>query len=270
MSVARKKTAVLQKAAPSRKADTAVANRPRGGRTAAGGAGMRKDNAMGHGKGAAAQGASASVRAFGAGEKGSGRSVSSKSSPKGKAVGATRSAVALSDNSDKTRASSASGRGGAKSVVPRRATAKRAQAGASSSKARTTSGSRAEAKKTARAASHRTSQKPSSGATQRGVDAALDLFLETPSRRGGRSGGPTKKRRGALFSALNACLLIGIAILAALGVRQQGQYAEFVRMRDVVDQQTFYEGTTVEGVDVSTMTLSQALDYWRDRVEPRY
>ena len=97
-----------------------------------------------------------------------------------------------------------------------------------------------------------------------------DLFLE----RGAapetvRSDGTPPGRHTALFGALNACLAIAIAMLAALGLRVHSQYGEFLAMRDVVDKQTFYEGTTVEGVDVSKMTLSNALDYWRDRVEAR-
>jgi vancomycin resistance protein YoaR len=68
---------------------------------------------------------------------------------------------------------------------------------------------------------------------------------------------------------LNACLAIAIGVLVALGVRLHSQYGEFLAMREVVDKQTFYEGTTVEGVDVSKMTLSNALDYWRERVEAR-
>ena len=97
-----------------------------------------------------------------------------------------------------------------------------------------------------------------------------DLFLErrvaSPSPEAG-DGTPPEKGR-ALFGALNACLAIAIAVVAALGLRLQGQYADFQRMREVVDQQTFYEGTTVEGVDVSKMTLSNAMDYWRTRKQP--
>ena len=113
-----------------------------------------------------------------------------------------------------------------------------------------------------------------------------DLFLEkkgkptkrtgngaarrSPDRRKHKSGGGSGKRSAALFGMLNACLLICIALLVALGVRQHREYERFLEMRGVVDRQTFYEGTTVEGVDVSRMTLSNAMDYWRDRVEPRY
>ena len=97
-----------------------------------------------------------------------------------------------------------------------------------------------------------------------------DLFLEHGAAPVTvQSDGTPPGRHAALFGALNACLAIAIAVLAALGLRVHSQYGEFLAMRDVVDKQTFYEGTTVEGVDVSKMTLSNALDYWRDRVEAR-
>ena len=97
-----------------------------------------------------------------------------------------------------------------------------------------------------------------------------DLFLErSEASVTVQSDGTPPGRHTALFGALNACLAIAIAVLAALGLRVHSQYGEFLAMRDVVDKQTFYEGTTVEGVDVSKMTLSNALDYWRDRVEAR-
>jgi len=97
-----------------------------------------------------------------------------------------------------------------------------------------------------------------------------DLFLER--RKAPKSPAPQgnpPKRHTALFGALNACLVIAIAVLVALGVRQHRAYGEFLEMRSVVDQQTFYEGTTVEGVDVSRMTLSDAMNYWGERVEAR-
>ncbi len=99
---------------------------------------------------------------------------------------------------------------------------------------------------------------------------ANDLFLEKRAAARRRSGGEPPKRSNPLFGALNVCLLIGIGVFIALGMRQQSAYADFIQMRNVVDQQTFYEGTTVEGVDVSRMTLADAMAYWGERVEPRY
>ena len=97
-----------------------------------------------------------------------------------------------------------------------------------------------------------------------------DLFMEKrPKSKKKKGGGKPPRRFTALFGAADIALIAAIAILVALGVRQQAAYAEFKRMREVVDQQTFYEGTTIEGVDVSNMTLSVATEYWRDRVEAR-
>ncbi len=97
-----------------------------------------------------------------------------------------------------------------------------------------------------------------------------DLFLEKRPQPPKPTAAPTPKRKpGLAIGALNLALIAAIALLLAMGLRQQSAYAEFKRMRQVVDQQTFYEGTTIEGVDVSNMTLSAAMEYWRDRVEAR-
>ncbi len=98
-----------------------------------------------------------------------------------------------------------------------------------------------------------------------------DLFMERKPRPKSKKKGGGKKPPtfAATFGAANICLVLGIALFAVLMIRQQSAYAEFQRMRQVVDQQTFYEGTTIEGVDVSNMTLNNAMEYWRDRVEAR-
>ncbi len=97
-----------------------------------------------------------------------------------------------------------------------------------------------------------------------------DLFMEKrPKPKKKKGGGKPPRKLTALFSALDVALIAAIALLAAFGIRQQAAYTEFRRMREVVDQQTFYEGTTIEGVDVSNMTLSVAMEYWRERVEAR-
>jgi len=111
---------------------------------------------------------------------------------------------------------------------------------------------------------------PGGNSNRRSAGQGEDLFMENgPASRKTAGTTPPPRGRGGL-AFLSVCLMIGIAVLVALGVRQQAAYAEFVRMRDVVDQQTFYEGTTIEGVDVSRMTLSDAMAYWGERVEPRY
>ena len=142
-------------------------------------------------------------------------------------------------------------------------TAAHVKRGTGNSPRRGTTAAKARSNPVGEAANRRNAQ----AASRKGGD---DLFLERGTAPAtARSGGTPPERHTALFGALNACLAIAIAVLAALGLRVHSQYGEFLAMRDVVDKQTFYEGTTVEGVDVSKMTLSNALDYWRDRVEAR-
>ena len=106
-------------------------------------------------------------------------------------------------------------------------------------------------------------------ASRRAKPASADLFMESrPARKKG--GTPPSKPAKAPFRWIDFCLAAAIVVMAILAIHQQSAYAEFLRMRAVVDQQTFYEGTTVEGVDVSGMTLANAIEYWRDRVEARY
>ena len=110
-------------------------------------------------------------------------------------------------------------------------------------------------------------------ASGRGSARGGDLFLEArvPAQKPAKKGGKRRSNGGtALYGTLCAVLLVGIGLLVVLMMRQNALHADFLMMRSVVDQQTFYDGTTVEGIDVSHMTLSAAMDYWRERVEPGY
>ena len=192
-----------------------------------------------------------------------------------KAKGNGKVAVATKAKPGAKAAASAakSGATGARSGAPsgknrsqakgKASTAAHVTRGTGNSPRRGTTAAKARSNPVGEAANRRNAQ----AASRKGGD---DLFLERGAAPAtARSGGTPPGRHTALFGALNACLVIAIAVLAALGLRVHSQYGEFLAMRDVVDKQTFYEGTTVEGVDVSKMTLSNALDYWRDRVEAR-
>lgn len=93
-----------------------------------------------------------------------------------------------------------------------------------------------------------------------------DAFLEktqkpAPPKR------KVKRRRGTGVSAL---LLAGILCVGILAGVQYGRYRNFLMMKAAVEHQGFYEGATVEGVDVSGMTLEQAVRYWEENIESGY
>lgn len=83
---------------------------------------------------------------------------------------------------------------------------------------------------------------------------------------------PAKKRakRGEAALAANLLLSVGIAAMLALGGMLIYKHNSYAEMKQVVEAQTFYDGTSVEGIDLSGKTLSAAMDYWQNRIEPRY
>ncbi len=95
-----------------------------------------------------------------------------------------------------------------------------------------------------------------------------DRFLrsqETPRK----APKPHKKRKRGHF-AVTLLLLLMIGGLALVAYRQNDRYIAFAEMKNAVNRQTFYAGTTVEGVNVSNMTLDQAIEYWKTNIEPGY
>ncbi len=79
-----------------------------------------------------------------------------------------------------------------------------------------------------------------------------------------------KKKLSPTLLAANLLLAAGIAVFVMLGGMLVVRHNSFAEMKRVVEAQTFYDGTTVEGVDVSEMTLRQALAYWQQNIEPQY
>lgn len=79
-----------------------------------------------------------------------------------------------------------------------------------------------------------------------------------------------KRKKKRAMDGLSAVLLLCLAGIAALGVWRFSEYQNFLMMKRAVSSQTFYAGTTVEGIDVSGMTLPQALTHWEQQIEPAY
>lgn len=82
--------------------------------------------------------------------------------------------------------------------------------------------------------------------------------------------GPRPPRGGRRTSGLTAFLAVWIAAILGLAGWQAVRYQDFLTMKSAVAEQGFYDGTTVEGIDVSDMTLESALAYWEAEVEPAY
>lgn len=92
-----------------------------------------------------------------------------------------------------------------------------------------------------------------------------------PKKRKKSGGGRRKKRRNRQAAiAYIVTMVVILGVFGFVGVRQVQQYQRYQMMREVVEDQRFYEGTTVDGVDVSGMTLDEARAYFENSVEPTY
>ena len=109
-------------------------------------------------------------------------------------------------------------------------------------------------------------------APRRQVQRRPDPY-DYPPQRPNRSVPAKKKRRKkkkSAFSFVSFLLLLMICGCVGLGVWRVQEYEKLQEMKAVVSRQTFYDGTTVDGIDVSQMTLEQAISYWNTQVEPAY
>lgn len=91
-----------------------------------------------------------------------------------------------------------------------------------------------------------------------------------PAPSAGRQARRHRRKKRSPFSPTTLLLLLLIGGLVGVGVWRTNEYEVFQQMKAVVARQTFYEGTTVEGVNVSAMTLSEAIDHWNRQIEPAY
>ena len=77
-----------------------------------------------------------------------------------------------------------------------------------------------------------------------------------------------KRRRRQMRIALALAALI--AVLLVLCGWQFVEYRDFSHKSDAVGVDTFFSGVYVEGVDVSGMTLDEAVAHWENEIEPVY
>ncbi len=144
----------------------------------------------------------------------------------------------------------------------------------SAAKSTSVAGKRAgtSAAKTAGAKKKAASAKTAKPGRAASMEAADELFPARMKPRGKAKGKrkPAPQAHRGLYAALSLLFATGIAAMALLGVTLVKQHDAFLEMKQVVEKQTFYDGTTVEGVDVSDMTLAAAREYWGGRVEPSW
>ena len=77
-----------------------------------------------------------------------------------------------------------------------------------------------------------------------------------------------KRRRRQMRIVLALAALI--AVLLVLCGWQFVEYRDFSHKSDAVGVDTFFDGVYIEGVDVSGMTLDEAVAHWENEIEPVY
>ncbi len=82
----------------------------------------------------------------------------------------------------------------------------------------------------------------------------------------GGSGG-RKKRSGGYVTFMLSTLIVLCVLFISL---QLYNYSKFINMRNAVSGSNFFAGTTIDGVDISQMTMTEAVTYWEENIEPGY
>ncbi|MCQ2437312.1 MAG: peptidoglycan binding domain-containing protein, partial [Clostridia bacterium] len=125
------------------------------------------------------------------------------------------------------------------------------------------------AKRTSASKTSKTSTaKPKSASKRKPKTDAYDDFLAVVEAK--ENSRPVRRKKPKKGRGLTAALVCCILILGALFGYQGYQYSRFLGMKKAVTRATYYEGTTVDGIDVSTMTRDEAVEYWRVNVEQNY
>ncbi|MGI6240165.1 MAG: VanW family protein [Christensenellales bacterium] len=98
------------------------------------------------------------------------------------------------------------------------------------------------------------------------IEERADAGKKSRRAKKGGGSGDGGNPRSPLTWALTAMIVI---LVLVAGVRLIG-YANFIRMRNAVTRSTYFEGTTVEGIDISNMTLADAIVHWDEGIERAY
>lgn len=123
--------------------------------------------------------------------------------------------------------------------------------------------SKAKAAEKPTASKAKTRKKPAAARAKRPAAAKV-------KKPAGRKKKHKKQQLSPAVMAANLLLTAGIAVFAMLFGMLVWRHNSFAEMKRVVEAQTFYDGTTVEGIDVSDMTLNDAVAYWQTHIEPAY
>lgn len=110
---------------------------------------------------------------------------------------------------------------------------------------------------------------PPSGKARGTTRHSKSPYVKAQRAKGAAAKGSGKKvKRNDWWAApVSALMILILASVAYFGLTELKNYVNFNKMRNVVDSQRFYSGITVEGTDVSQMTLDQALSLWAEREE---
>lgn len=102
-----------------------------------------------------------------------------------------------------------------------------------------------------------------------------DLFLDEPVKKKkpaphSRSARRAKVKRRArmkrtVYGTLSMAFAAVCILIIAFGAISTTRYFDFLEMRALLDRNTFYPGTVVDGVDLSGYTLPDALELFRER-----
>lgn len=121
-----------------------------------------------------------------------------------------------------------------------------------------------------RPSANRRVQQSANRAARQGANRSDPGRRQAAARRPMPSGAPKRRahrRKKGGMSFMGVLMLLMILGCIGVGAWRVSEYRELQMMKAVVSGQTFYAGTYVDGVDVSSMTLEDALNYWEGQIE---